>query len=474
MPMGTGIGAAAPHAPRRAQRSTGPETALPGSVDRALAGPAAPLDPALRTDMEQRFGQDFSDVRIHTGASAEQSAKDVKARAYTVGHRIVFGRGRFAPASTSGRWLLAHELAHVAQQRIRPAGTGALMRVPDEDGIDDTPPRYSYSTNCGWIDWMHADPDVPARLIEAVQDASNRMQADASLTSEVVDAPAMESSVLGVVLSRVTPVFGIKRPLSQDEVVGVAFRAFALQSLGFEALQSWTDAVGESSFSEEDLVSNLIAFYMAARHFDRAHIETLCGVWDAARSLAKFNGYGFRRVHQFTPASLPAGGAFPADLQTITPAVAGGPLMTGAAGVFRTTGSVFTRELGDYQVILGPSLRVESVTGSSTIDLSGTTPGSANGPHFEVRGLPATHGLKCRWVIRLPNDDRVKMLGDDGSDVFRDFGTQFNAFINAPSRQLLRDRNATQATVMCRLRLGDVGSDASHERVLRLPVNFVW
>jgi hypothetical protein len=66
--------------------------------------------------MEQRFGHDFSRVRVHAGTAAEQSALDVHAHAYTVGHDMVFGAGRFAPGTHAGRRLLVHELAHVVQQ----------------------------------------------------------------------------------------------------------------------------------------------------------------------------------------------------------------------------------------------------------------------------------------------------------------------------------------------------------------------
>jgi len=67
--------------------------------------------------MEQRFGHDFSKVRVHTGSSAEQSAREVNANAYTVGHNIVFGKNQYAPGMYAGRWLIAHELAHVLQQQ---------------------------------------------------------------------------------------------------------------------------------------------------------------------------------------------------------------------------------------------------------------------------------------------------------------------------------------------------------------------
>jgi len=112
-------------APMRIQRFTGSphgETGTaPESVDRVLAGSGRPLEPALQQDMEQRFDHDFSQVRVHSDGSAEQSARDVNANAYTVGHDIVFGEGRFAPGTREGQRLIAHELTHVVQQS-RPDG----------------------------------------------------------------------------------------------------------------------------------------------------------------------------------------------------------------------------------------------------------------------------------------------------------------------------------------------------------------
>ena len=100
----------------------------PAAVDRVVAGPGRPLEPALRQDMESRFGHDFSTVRVHSGSAAEQSARDVNAHAYTVGRNIAFGAGRYAPATHEGRRLIAHELAHVVQQS-RVEG-GVVQRQP--------------------------------------------------------------------------------------------------------------------------------------------------------------------------------------------------------------------------------------------------------------------------------------------------------------------------------------------------------
>jgi hypothetical protein len=89
---------------------------IPESVTRTLAGPGRPLDEALRQGMEARFGHDFAAVRVHQDPQAEQSARDVNARAYTVGNSIVFAPGEYSAHSNTGQRLIAHELTHVIQQ----------------------------------------------------------------------------------------------------------------------------------------------------------------------------------------------------------------------------------------------------------------------------------------------------------------------------------------------------------------------
>lgn len=88
----------------------------PGIVHEALRSPGRPLNPATRATMERRLGHDFSRVRIHSDEQAAESARAVNARAYAVGDHVVFAAGQYQPATPAGRALLAHELAHVAQQ----------------------------------------------------------------------------------------------------------------------------------------------------------------------------------------------------------------------------------------------------------------------------------------------------------------------------------------------------------------------
>jgi len=89
---------------------------VPPIVDEVLRSPGQSLDLVTRALMEPRFGHDFSQVRIHTGGVAAQSASEVNAHAYTVGKNIVFGEGQYEPSTEEGRKLVAHELVHVLQQ----------------------------------------------------------------------------------------------------------------------------------------------------------------------------------------------------------------------------------------------------------------------------------------------------------------------------------------------------------------------
>lgn len=105
----------------------------PATVHQVLRSPGQPLDNETLAFMEPRFGFNFSQVRIHADTAAARSAKDIRARAYTVGHHVAFGDHRFSPLTGEGKELLAHELAHVVQQRD---GALAIQRSPDGNGDD--------------------------------------------------------------------------------------------------------------------------------------------------------------------------------------------------------------------------------------------------------------------------------------------------------------------------------------------------
>ena len=106
-------------------------------LDVVGSGGGRPLDPSTRSDMESRFGADFGEVRVHTGDAAQASTAAVHAQAYTVGSDIVFADRQYAPDTPQGQHMLAHELAHVVQQRSGPvdgtdAGGGVAVSDPGD------------------------------------------------------------------------------------------------------------------------------------------------------------------------------------------------------------------------------------------------------------------------------------------------------------------------------------------------------
>ncbi len=87
-------------------------------------GEGQPLAADIRLPMEQAMGADFSRVRLHTGGNADQLGRQLHARAFTTEQDIFLRHGEYRPGQIAGQSLLAHELAHVVQQSLRPARGG--------------------------------------------------------------------------------------------------------------------------------------------------------------------------------------------------------------------------------------------------------------------------------------------------------------------------------------------------------------
>ena len=94
----------------------------PAIVHQVLRSPGQPIDAGTRAFFEPRFGRSFSHIRVHTDLAAAASAQAIGARAYTRGSHIVFAGGHYQTGTSTGRHLLAHELAHTAQQEQGASG----------------------------------------------------------------------------------------------------------------------------------------------------------------------------------------------------------------------------------------------------------------------------------------------------------------------------------------------------------------
>ncbi|MBK5279132.1 MAG: DUF4157 domain-containing protein, partial [Bacteroidia bacterium] len=99
---------------RKEQNQTSLEAT--SSISQVLQSSGETLPDDSRSFMENRFGYDFSKVKVHTDSVAAKSAQSINALAYTSGNNIVFNEGQYSPHTEEGKKLLAHELTHTLQQ----------------------------------------------------------------------------------------------------------------------------------------------------------------------------------------------------------------------------------------------------------------------------------------------------------------------------------------------------------------------
>jgi hypothetical protein len=216
-------------------------TVLPAHVHAALQSPGGSLDAGTRQFFEPRFGHDFSSVRIHTGPGAAASAQSLNALAYTLGRDVVFNTGQYAPHTSHGQHILAHELTHVVQQSAAGGGVRPVARrVP----ICTDPPKVPMPSKAEFA----ADSDLNAIrqlaftrqldrdyllrrgdrgtsvilvqriLLNTVCDSVNR---DA-LAAELAEREYGKETVKAVLRFQQTHTDAAGRPLSRDGEVGPA------------------------------------------------------------------------------------------------------------------------------------------------------------------------------------------------------------------------------------------------------------
>ena len=140
---------------RRASRAhSTPDGESVSDAVRAVDRGGAPLPGRIASEFGAALGHRFDHVRVHADEPAAQAAERIGARAFTHGDRIGFARGEYRPDTSAGRWLLAHELTHVAQQQhAKAGGASAAGPVPASSVIQRQPPADA--------------PAAPALLTEA-------------------------------------------------------------------------------------------------------------------------------------------------------------------------------------------------------------------------------------------------------------------------------------------------------------------
>jgi hypothetical protein len=145
---------------RLLRQSAGP-AADPHAVAARL-GPGRPLDPVVQRSMSSALGEQLGPVQVHDDPAAGRLTESLGARAIAVGEHVAFAPGEYRPGTPVGDALLAHELAHVAQQRGPAPG-------PDPPGLDAELERDANSTAATAVGVLHGGAPAPRGLRRAVR-----------------------------------------------------------------------------------------------------------------------------------------------------------------------------------------------------------------------------------------------------------------------------------------------------------------
>ena len=224
----------------------------------------APLENGQRAFFESRLGHDFSHVRVHTDEAAAASARAFSANAYASGEDIVFASGRYRPETPQGSHLLAHELAHVAQQQTG-GSAGPAQAEPQARAAADRAVQGE-SVPSGGIGGapvgLYCDPDDDKKkAVERVLPASSLKLTEAGpldwfklrqsydsrglrLSLRDADAIEQEANRIAAQLS----VFGIRKDfklnyglgtLTRDDIINMGLGKQLENQLGAEQPNSW-------------------------------------------------------------------------------------------------------------------------------------------------------------------------------------------------------------------------------------------
>ena len=153
--------------------STTPASSDFSSQLNSSKGGGSPLPADTRTEMEDAFGADFSNVRVHTGGESERMSESINAQAFTHGSDIYFNSGKFNTDSNEGKHLLAHELTHTVQQgeSVRRAGASS-----EKLGLNEITKKFPHDrgriekTNDNKFKIILRDPIFVAAITQAMFD----------------------------------------------------------------------------------------------------------------------------------------------------------------------------------------------------------------------------------------------------------------------------------------------------------------
>ena len=212
------------------------------ALSQLLRGGTA-LPQNVRTEMEERFGADFADVRVHVDPMAHAVTTALSSKALTHGSDIVFGRGRFAPASVEGRHLLAHELAHVVQQRRGGAAPSGRRGSLNESAAESAAAGVAYGTGPVAVDGASGVGVARAELEKPSPGD------DVGVASAELDEPSASDDAAGAMLNafRRSLLDAILSNAEQYGRAGDVLVAKAIEGMSDQAFQElWVEGRGKA------------------------------------------------------------------------------------------------------------------------------------------------------------------------------------------------------------------------------------
>ena len=184
--------------PKLLQRQAASRSTGDGAADVNVIpanSPGQPLDQGTRDFMESRFGNDFSEVRVHSDTSAAESADALSADAYTTGRDIYFAAGKYAPASQEGQHLLAHELTHTVQQAngampLATSRSGDVLIGDINDPLEGEAQRAADMVVGGRGSGPHISPDATAAVRREPDSPWDEIVHEAEATGDALEKGA--------------------------------------------------------------------------------------------------------------------------------------------------------------------------------------------------------------------------------------------------------------------------------------------
>lgn len=175
---------------------------------------------------------------------------------------------------------------------------------------------YGYSRNYGWIDFGHAGllggPQNLKKLYKQIKSAKKGDVVTYSLSTGMSSPFLKVYAELGNTRAKI-----LSEQLSDEQAQSMTLSILKITSIEFEQKQIITDWLKKSSFSEEDLPSNIINFYVEVMGYTKEKIYQVCDVFTPEVSCWIYHRYDFQKNKSFDPVLKFPGGTIPQELNVV-------------------------------------------------------------------------------------------------------------------------------------------------------------